>query len=165
MPTSPNDQVRRSNILLSWQSDRVKIDGNEWVGITAVGYEEKLERTIVHGNKKDATPLGMTRGKYSVTSCTITMLRDSAAQLKQYLANKGGVGSHGAAEFQIDVQHVEPNQSVIAATISGCRWGGSKRDDKEGTDALTEDVTIYALSVLETLDGVTTSLFTDTEQA
>ena len=164
MGASTTDQVRKSNIVLSWPSDIFKVDGNEWEGLKAIAYEEKLERKIVHGNKKDATPVGMTRGKYSVTSCTITMLRDSAAKLKQYLATKSGVGSHGAAEFTIDVQHVEPSQDVIGATVSGCRWSGSKRDDKEGTDELTEDIEITALRVIETLNGTQTSLYTDSEQ-
>ena len=164
MPVSNNDQVRRSNIVLSWQSDIVKIDGNEWEGIKGIAYEEKLERKVVHANRRDARHVGMSRGKYTLSSCSITMLRDTSAKLKQYLANKSGVGSHGAAEFQIDVQHVEPNQDVISATIVGLRWSGNKRDDKEGNDELTEDIELTGLYATETLNGTTVSLFTAEEQ-
>lgn len=161
---SPTDQVRRSNIVLSWQSDIVKIDNQEWDGITAIGYDETLEHKIQHANRRDAAPVGMTRGKYTPGTLKITMLRDTAARLKQYLAAKGGVGSHGAAEFQVDVQHVEPSQDVISATLTGCRWQKSSRDDKEGNDALTEEVECAFLKANETLNGTTISLYTDSEQ-
>ena len=142
------DIIRVNNTILSWASCSVKFDGIPYNGITGIDYEEKRERAVVYGMRRDGTPLGKTSGKYSVPTCTISMLRDSADKLTTYLTAKG-LGSYGDAEFVTIVQYIEPvpGATPITVILSGCTVDGVKDANQEGADALTTELTIGVLSL------------------
>jgi hypothetical protein len=155
------DTVRRSNIIYSWKSSVHKIDGEPYEGIKSVSFSEKLERKLVHGAKRDATPLGMTGGKYTLESVSITMLKDTANKLKRNLAEKSGNGSYGGVEFNYDLQHVEPGQDPISVSLIGLRLTGNKADEKEGVDESEVQLELMGLRAVEKCNGTTVSLYSD----
>ena len=142
------DILRVNNTIISWNSFSFKIDGIPWNGILAFDYEQKRERKVVYAAKRDGTPLGKTSGKYSVPSCSLTMLRDSFDKLTTILTLKG-LGSYGDAEFSFVAQYVEPLQAPITVIGTGCTIDGDKDSNAEGTDELTTEVEIGCLRLLK----------------
>ena len=140
------DLVRINNTILGWNSCIFKVDGDPFNGITAFNYEEKRERKVVYGARRDGVPLGKTSGKYSVPSCSLTMLRDSFDKLTDYLSIIG-LGSYGDAEFTFMSQYVEPGQMPITVLCEGCTIDGVKDGNQEGTDELVSEVEIGVLSL------------------
>lgn len=122
-----------------------------YVGVLALAYEEKRERKIVYGSRKDGTPLGMTGGKYGVGSVSITFLRSSFQRLIEQLSVLG-LGSYGDAIFPILATYAEPQASLagvppIVIAIDGCRITGAKDSFQEGIDELVTEVEIMAMSI------------------
>lgn len=122
-----------------------------FVGITALDYEQKRERKLVHASRKDGTPLGMTNGKYSVGNLSITMLRSSYQRLIEILTPLG-LGSYGDARFPIIAQYSEPLATLsgvlpITVAITGCRIVGEKDGYQEGIDELVTQVDLMALAM------------------
>lgn len=120
-----------------------------FVGVTHLGYSEKRERKLVHGSRRDGTPLGITGGKYSVDSLTITMLRSSAQRLIEILTVLG-LGSYGDAVFPIVAKYYEPLRPQvppIVVDIEGCRITGMKDDYQEGIDELVTDIDLMGLAL------------------
>lgn len=122
-----------------------------FIGITALNYEQKRERKLVHASRRDGTPLGMTSGKYSVGSLGITMLRSSYQRLIEILTPLG-LGSYGDASFPILATYSEP-QAILAGVlpvtidIEGCRIVGEKDSYQEGVDELVTEVELMAMSI------------------
>lgn len=142
------DIIRVNNTILSWNSFSLKIDGFPYVGILGFDYEQKRERKVVHAAKRDGTALGKTSGKYTVPTCTLTMLRDSYDKLTTYLTGKG-LGSYGDAEFVFIAQYIEPLQPPITVIGTGCTIDGEKETQAEGVDELVTEVTIGCLRLVK----------------
>jgi hypothetical protein len=150
-------RLRVNTAIYSWEECVFRIDnqqvtpaGNPW-NIVALDYEQKRERKVVYTNRKSGRPRGKTRGKYSVPSCTMKLLRAQAVELKQYLQNQG-VGSYGDAEFTLTVQVSAP--AIIGAlplTVIGesCTWDGEKASHEEGIDELVVEIEIGVLTMTE----------------
>lgn len=144
------DIIRVSNVILSWNSFSFKIDGIPYTGLTSFDYEQKRERKVAYGARKDGTPMGKTSGKYSVPTCSLTMYRDSYDDLTTYLTAKG-LGSYGDAEFSFVAQYVEPVPGSTPITVigTGCTIDGEKETQAEGVDELLTEVTIGCLRLLK----------------
>lgn len=120
-----------------------------FVGVTHLGYSEKRERKLVHGSRRDGTPLGITAGKYSVDALSITMLRSSAQRLFELLTPLG-LGSYGDAVFPIIARYFEPLRPFvppIVLDIEGCRITGVKDDYQEGIDELVTEIELMGLAI------------------
>jgi hypothetical protein len=140
------DLIRVNNTILSWTSCIFTVDGDPYVGILSFDYEQKRERKVVPGARRDGTPLGKTSGKYSVPTCSLKMLRDSADRLTNYLTLKG-LGSYGDAELVFMAQYVEPEQVPITVVCDGCTIDGEKDSNEEGTDQLMTEFEIGVLTL------------------
>jgi len=145
-----SDIIRVNNTILSWNSFSFKINGIPWVGIKSFSYEQKRERKVVYGAQRNGKPLGKTAGKYSVASCSLTMLRDSYDKLTTELTALG-LGSYGDAEFTFIAQYIEPVIGSLPITVvgTGCTIDGEKEGNDEGTDELVTEVEIGCLSLLK----------------
>lgn len=142
------DVIRVNNTILSWNSFSFKIDGIPYNGLLAFDYEQKRERKVVHAAKRDGRPLGKTSGKYTVPTCSLTMLRDSFDKLTTYLTAKG-LGSYGDAEFTFIAQYIEPGQPPITVIGTGCTVDGDKDANAEGVDESLTEVTIGCLEIIK----------------
>jgi hypothetical protein len=122
-----------------------------YVGIVSLDYEEKRERKLVHASRRDGTPLGMTSGKYSVGSFSMTMLRSSFQRLAEQLTALGA-GSYGDARFPVLATYSEPLASIagvkpIVIDIQGCAITGVKDSFAEGFEELLTEVQLSAISL------------------
>lgn len=144
------DVIRINHTIYSWLSTSYKIDGQPFTGIVELNYEQKRERKVVYAAKKDGRPLGKTAGKYSVPSCSMKMLRDSADALTTYLTAKG-LGSYGDAEFGMMVQVAEPVPGALPITVlmETCTIDGKKDAHAEGIDELVTEFEIGCLQLTE----------------
>lgn len=144
-------ETRLNDVPFSATSCSWNIAGAPFIGITALAYSEKRERKLVHASRKDGTPLGMTSGKYSVDSVSMTMLRSSFQRLVELLTVLG-IGSYGDARFPIVATYSEPLASLagvppITVLISGCRVTGVKDSYSEGIDEAVTEVEMMALTL------------------
>lgn len=118
-------------------------------GITDLNYEQKRERKLVYGSRKDGTPLGLTGGKYGVGALGITMLRSSYQRLIEQLTILG-LGSYGDAVFPIVATYSEVAAQLagvppVVVVIEGVRITGEKDGRAEGIDELVTEVELMAL--------------------
>ncbi len=143
-----SDIIRINDTIYSWNSCAFAVDLDPYVGILALNYEQKRERKVVYGAKRDGRPLGKTAGKYSVPDFSITMLRDSYDKLTTVLTAKG-LGSYGDAEFTFFAQYVEPvlGATPIIIVAENCTIDGEKDVNAEGIDELVTEVQIGSLSL------------------
>jgi hypothetical protein len=142
------DILRVNNTIISWNSFSFKLDGIPYNGIVGFDYEQKRERKVVHAAKRDGRPLGKTSGKYTVPTCTLTVLRDTWDKMSTQLTLKG-LGSYGDAEFSFVAQYIEPLQPPITVIGTGCTIDGDKDTNQEGIDELLTEVTIGCLQLLK----------------
>lgn len=148
------DIIRVNSTILSWNSLTFKIMGVPFNGILGIDYDQKRERKVVHGAKRDGTPLGKTAGKYRVEPITLTCLRDTADKITTLLTPLG-LGSYGDAEFFMSFQYIEPLSVPITVIATGCTIDGEKDVNQEGVDELLTEFTIGALRL--TKNGKTLS--------
>lgn len=140
------DQVRINNIIYSWTSVILKIDGDRYEGFQSFdGAKEKRERKLVYGARKNGRPLGRTSGKYIPGPVTIKFLKRSANLLLTYLSLKG-LGSYGDAEFIAQLQVSEPGYVPITSTLLDCTIEEANDSAAEGSDELTKDLIIQPLT-------------------
>lgn len=144
-------ETRLNDTIFSATSCSWNIALAPFVGITALDYAEKRDRKYVHASRKDGTPLGITNGKYSIDSLTMTMLRSSFQRLIEILTVIG-LGSYGDAKFPIVATYSEPFALLsgvppITVAIQGCRITGVKDSYAEGIDELVTEVEMKALAL------------------
>lgn len=141
-------ETRLNDVPYSATSCSWLIAGAPFIGITALKYSEKRERKLVHASRRDGTPLGLTSGKYSVDSVSITMLRSSFQRLVELLTPLG-LGSYGDAEFPIIATYSEPLAPTppVTIAIAGCKISGVEDDFQEGIDELVTVVDLQALAL------------------
>lgn len=131
-----SDFVRINDTILSESSCTFKFDGIPFVDVTALDYDQKRERKLVHTSLKSGKPRGKTSGKYSVGNFSFTMLRDSYDKLTDQLTIKG-LGSYGDADFVFFAQYGEPGIKPITVIIDGCNIVADKEGMADG-EAVTE---------------------------
>jgi len=144
-------QTRLNDTIYSATSCSWLIAAAPYIGILSLDYSEKRERKLVHASRRDGTPLGITSGKYSVDSLSMTMLRTSFQQLITTLSVLG-LGSYGDATFPIiatysDVQAQLKGATPIVIAIEGARITGVKESRAEGIDELTTEVEMMAMGL------------------
>jgi len=141
-------ETRLNDTIFSATSCSWDIALAPYVGVTALDYEEKRERKLVHASRRDGTPLGMTSGKYSIGSLKITMLRSSFQRLIEDLSVLG-LGSYGDARFPIIAKYFEPLALIppIVIAVDGARVTGAKDSYAEGIDELVTEVDMMAMSL------------------
>jgi hypothetical protein len=144
-------ETRLNDTIFSATSSEFNILGAPFVGILSLDYEQKRERKLVYGARKDGTPLGMTGGKYGIGSFGMSMLRSSYQRLIELLSLKG-FGSYGDASFPISAVYAEPLALLkgvppIVIAIEGCRIISEKDTNKEGIDEAVTEVGLAAMSL------------------
>jgi hypothetical protein len=141
------DIIRINNTIFSWNSCSFRILGIPFNGILGFDYEQKRERKVVYGMRRDGKPLGKTSGKYSVPSCSLKVLRDTADKITTLLTPLG-LGSYGDAEFPITCQYIEPIIALpITVICTGCTIDGEKDSNAEGVEELVTEFEIGCLNI------------------
>jgi len=141
-------ETRLNDIPFSATSCSWLFAGAPFVGITAVDFEDKRERKLVHASRKDGTPIGLTNGKYLPGQVVVTMLRSSSQRLLELLTPLG-FGSYGDARFPFIAKYQEILAPVppVIVMVAGCRIAGVKETFAEGSDELLSVVTMDCLTI------------------
>lgn len=141
--------TRINDILYSWSSVVIKIDGIAYAGVSKVNYGDSRERAYGYGQGKNYGPQGQTGGKYTPDPVQLTLRLDSARLFLKALAAKGA-GSFGDASFDISVQYIETASSLVPVNdlIIGCRLSKVANAAEEKPDAATQDFEATCLRVL-----------------
>lgn len=144
------DSVRLNGTMYSWTSCEFTIDSLEYEGFLDVDYEQKRERKVVFGARRDGRPLGKTAGKYTVPTLTLKVLRATAKMIKEYLTAQG-LGSFGDAVFTLAISVYEPDviDTPITVIFETCTFDGEKNGHSEGIDELVTEITVGCLSLTE----------------
>jgi len=118
-------------------------------GTLSLDYEQKRDRKIVYGMKRNGTPLGKTAGKYSPSPVTVRFLLDDYTNLLLPALTTLGLGSYGDASFPMMLTYEEPLNPLSTVNIAwaGCTIDGEKDAIAEGTDEAAVDVTIGPLAM------------------
>lgn len=156
--TTGKDVFRRNGEEIIWASATLKVIDEEMFGVTAVDYEEKLERSFARGLGRDQAPRGITTGAYSVEGSSIKLYKASAMALLEMLALKSPDGkSYGRTPFYFVLQYVEEDVS-ITEELFGCKVSGRKVSAAPGADGLIDEVPItvqYAKLSTGNVQGMT----------
>jgi hypothetical protein len=142
-------ETRLNDVPYSATSCSWKFALAPFVGIVAFDYGQKRERKLVHASRKDGTPLGITGGKYSVDTLSVTFLRSSYQRLCELLTPLG-LGSYGDARIPILATYSEPlaiGVPPIIIAITGARITAEQDTFAEGIDELVTKVDFMATSM------------------
>lgn len=129
-----------SDAIPSWVDLRVKIDGHELTGFTALSYGDKIEDELVYGAGRE--PRGRTRGKYVPDDGSITCHVDTFVELLAILGD-----GWGDKIFEVVEQITIPNGRISTTVLERCRLKGAPGGGEEGSAALTRELPFSMLRV------------------
>lgn len=152
------DRVSINGNMYSWGSVSVFCDGLPLIGVCGVKYSDKRERVKAYGTGRHHAPRGRSRGKYSAEG-SLTLWKDTAADLRIYLASRSGTGSYGDTEFQLSVQFFENDTDLHDVQLVRACIAGSDTSADENPDPLKEEIPLDIIAIIR--DGVT--LFDNTD--
>ena len=122
MPSIGVDEVFRiGGFMFSRTSVAVKVDGVPYTGIFDISGEESREGELVHGQRTDGTPLGITSGLYMPGPFTFSAYPDTAEQVLSQLSILG-LGSFGNALFTLNLEIFES----LTLPIINLQWNKVK---------------------------------------
>ena len=116
MATGADEVFRIGGFLFSRTSVSVLIDGVPYTGVFEINGEEAREGELVHGQRTDGTPLGVTSGLYMPGALTFKAYVDTAEQITEQLG-ASGLGSFGSYLFPLILEIFE-NPSLPSLTIT-----------------------------------------------
>jgi len=116
MGAGADEIFRIGGFMLSRTSVKTLVDGVPYTGIVEVNGEEAREGEIVHGQRTDGTPLGLTSGLYMPGPLTFKTYIDSGEQMLQQLSVLG-LGSFGNYLFTFILEIFE-NPLLPAMTLT-----------------------------------------------
>lgn len=156
--TTGKDVFRRNGEEIVWASITLKIDDEEFFGVTGIDYEEKLERSFARGLGRDQAPRGITSGGYSVDGSSIKLYKASAVAFLEALAAKSPNGkTYGKTSFYFALQYIEDDIS-ITEELFNCKVSGRKVTAAPGAEGLIDEIPIavqYAKLSTPNIQGMT----------
>ncbi len=139
-----------------WSSIEIKLDGQVYVGVKSISYDDKLEPTAVRGTHPKK--IGRTRGVYDANG-SIELYLAEATIFRRALAAKVGGNGYKEVAFDIVVSYGENDFDTITDEIIGCRIKSDAGGGSQGPDAL---VTKWDLDVMDILwDGISSLIQTN----
>jgi hypothetical protein len=135
------DEVRLQGTIYSGKSCEFDFGFGAVEGCLKASGDEKRERKVVHGSRRDGRPIGLTAGKVEPGKFTCARRNTTAEMLFEYLT-ASGLGSIGDAIIPITVSTFEPDSSDIPQTITfdNCALTSKKQSWDEGIDELVTEI-------------------------
>lgn len=147
MPAA-DEIFRISGIPFSWTSTASKVAGVAYTGFLEMNFEESREGELIHAQRQDGTPVGITSGLYKVDSFTFKTLLDTGELLcNQLAAAPGANGSFGNARWTYVLEIFEPGNPALTIQIFGAKIEKRKLATAKGTEALAYDFECKALQM------------------
>jgi len=141
------DDVRINNTVHSWDSVRLRIDGDPFYGPTSIEYGDGVEKAYAWGMGRHHAPRAITRGKYTPKPFVVTMPTKSSAILRQNLAAKAGTKGISNVAVPIVLQYIE-DDATITVEAHDCRLTDIEASAEEGPDPTQEKVTFMPMRLL-----------------
>lgn len=147
---------------ISWSSIRVVVNVNDGTTLDAtdcegIKWDSKLETALSYGTS-GGRPMKETEGKVKHTA-SMTLSKSGIRALKTALGavapTRGSQKLIGAVRFSVVIQHttVTDPTDVYETILSGCRFRGETEDNKEGVDALLNEVQLDPIDIVQTISG------------
>lgn len=150
-------------------SDRTRLQGLQYTGVSALftiitaggtslsnlegvigmGYEDKRERPVIWGSRRDGRPNGKGAGRYVPGAISADFEEATIDMIISALAAESVDGlSYGDTDFTLQIQLYEPSkpQSTITMNFAGCSVDGDKGDYPTTPDGLKKSMTFMYLS-------------------
>lgn len=126
--------LRISGFIFSRTSAQITIDGVPYTGFLEVGgLEEAREGELIHGQRTDGTPLGVTSGLYMPGPLTFKTEIATGEMICEQLTVKG-LGSFGSALWTF-IMEIFENPALPSLTIAATKCKIEKRKVGVPTDA------------------------------
>lgn len=129
-----------NNAIPSWVDLRLKVDGAEIVGMTAVSFGDKIEDEMVYGAGR--FPRGRTRGKYTTDDCSISVHQDTLTEI----IGRFGDG-WGDKLFEVVEQISLPGGAIATTVLEQCRFKGAPGGGEEGTSAIVRELPFSTMRI------------------
>jgi hypothetical protein len=135
------DEPRLQGTIFSGKSCEFDFGFGSVEGCLKAGGDQKRERKVVHGSRRDGRPIGLTAGKVEPGKFTAALLATTAEMLFEFLTI-AGLGSIGDAVIPITVSVFEPDNSDIPQTITfdNCALTSTKQSWDEGIEELVTEL-------------------------
>jgi hypothetical protein len=142
------DPIRINGNLYSWGSIIAKVGPTPITGFTAINYGDSRERVKGYGMGRHHAPLSRSRGRYEVENPTLTGFKHAVQHLRDALAKLAPVpGGYGDTPFDLSIQATELGLPPLIVVIERCLIVGDSSSNEEGTDPLTEELTLDAMLI------------------
>ncbi len=152
---------------ISWSSIGItaNVDGGgslDAIDCEGIKWSSKLESSYTYGTS-GGHPLKETEGKRSYEASAV-FSKAGIETLKRALMalapSRSGIKILSYPRFTVVVQHSTiANPSVVYTTkLKGCRYRGESEDNKEGVDALLNEIDLKPIAITHMIDGEEVSL-------
>lgn len=143
------DNFRVNGSIVSWPDVITKIDGKRVNGITGITYSDKRERVKAYGQGRHYKPRGRSRGKYNPENPKLTLHKDTAQKIRDYLAAKAEDGvSYGNVEFELSVQWVADSGDAMHVQLQRCTIAGDNGAADENPDPNVDELELDTMGVI-----------------
>lgn len=147
--------LRVAGIPFSWTSTASKVAGVQYSGFLEVNFEESREGELIHAQRTDGTPVGITSGLYKVDTFSFKTLIDTGEMICNQLAlAPGGNRSFGNARFAYVLEIFEPGNPALTIQIFGAKIEKRKLSTAKGAEALAYEFECKALQMQTVGEGL-----------
>lgn len=129
-----------NDAIPSWVDLRLKVDGAEITGMTAVSFGDKIEDEMVYGAGR--FPRGRTRGKYITDDCSISVHHDTLVEIMDRFGD-----GWGDKIFEVVEQITLPNGAISTSVLERCRFKGAPGGGEEGVSAIVRELPFSCMRV------------------
>ena len=146
---------------VSWRSVKLMLSINggqtiELIDCEGAKWSTKLDTSVSRGTS--GRPIKETEGEPSYEA-SIMMTKSGILQLKTALGavavSRGNQKILSSPRFSVQVLHQVMGSDIIYETmIKGSRYRGESEDNKNGTDAVINEIPIGAMEIVQIIDGV-----------
>lgn len=143
------DVFRVNGNIVSWPDVVTKMDGKRINGITGLTYADKRERVKAYGQGRHYKPRGRTRGKYSTDNPKLTLHKDTAEQIRKYLATKAEDGiSYGNVEVEFSIQWVTDSGDPMHVQLQRCCIVSDSTSADESADPHMDELELDTMGII-----------------
>lgn len=118
-----------NGIRHSWANVRTNILGRTVQGISAISYEDKVEKANNYGAGQ--FPVSRGHGRYEA-SAKVTLKHYEVEAIHTAALMAGASRLQDIAPFDIVVSYLNPSDKIVTHVIRNCEFTNNKRELKEG---------------------------------
>ena len=141
MTTQPIPYPLVNGVRRDFSSITLNFAGRQFVGFTAINYEDSLEPGEVFG--ASAQMIGLTRGQRKIEA-SVTMFHAEWEDLRTNVLGPGFM----EREFELVAIYGDDGGPVVRDSLFNCRVKRVRKNSQSGTDALSVEIELHVLDML-----------------